>query len=121
VDRIAGILLATDFRTWPGLANVTTFPEHGLEYGLTLAQLQAHVADFNPIDNLRPLAAAGVKILHLHGDKDELVPIAANSFELAARYRKLGGSAKVIVLKGLGHGGTEFYNSQPFLEFLLAE
>jgi predicted esterase len=121
VDRIAGILPATDFRTWPGLANVTTFPERGFEYGLTLAQLQAHVADFNPIDNLRPLAAAGVKILHLHGDHDDVVPIAANSLELADRYRKLGGFAKVIGLKGLGHGGTGFYESQPFIEFVLAE
>jgi predicted esterase len=121
VDRIAGILPATDFRTWPGLANLTTFPERGLEYGLTLPQLQARVADFNPIDNLRPLAASGVKILHLHGDHDDVVPIAANSLELADRYRKLGGSTKAIVLKGLRHGGTEFYESQPFIEFVLAE
>jgi pimeloyl-ACP methyl ester carboxylesterase len=121
VDRIAGILPATDFRTWPGLTNVITFPERGLDYGLTLAQLQGHAADFNPIDNLRPLAAAGAKILHLHGDQDDVVPIAANSIELADRYRKLGGAAKVIVLKGLGHGGTDFYESQPFLDFLLAD
>jgi alpha-beta hydrolase superfamily lysophospholipase len=121
VDRIAGIYPATDFRTWPGLANVVNFPERGLGFNLSLVQLTARAAEFNPIDNLRPLAQAGVKILHLHGDHDTLVPIGANSLELAERYRKLGGSARIVVLKGLGHGAPDFYSSQPFVEFLLAD
>jgi predicted esterase len=121
VDRIAGICPATDFRTWPGLPNVVAFPLRGLDYGLTLKQLSARVGEFDPIDNLRPLAAAGVRILHVHGDHDDLVPMGANSSELVARYKKLGGSAEVVVLKGLGHGGTALYESQPFLAFLLAD
>jgi predicted esterase len=121
VERIAGICPATDFRTWPGLANVVAFPQRGLDYGLSLGQLTGRIAEFNPIDNLRPLAAAGVKILHVHGDQDDLVPMAANSVELAARYKKIGGSAQIIVIKRLGHGGTALYESEPFLSFLLAE
>jgi pimeloyl-ACP methyl ester carboxylesterase len=121
VDRIAGICPATDFRTWPLLPNVIAFPDRGLGYGLSHEQLAGRVAEFNPIDNLRPLAAAGVKILHVHGDHDDLVPLAANSLELAARYKTLGGSAQVVVLKGLGHGGTPLYESEPFIKFLLAD
>jgi pimeloyl-ACP methyl ester carboxylesterase len=121
VDRIAGICPATDFRTWPLLPNVVAFPERGLDYGLSLAELSRRAAEFNPIDNLRPLAAAGVKILHIHGDQDDLVPLPANSQELAARYKKLGGSAQIVVLKGLGHGGTRLYESTPLLSFLLAD
>jgi pimeloyl-ACP methyl ester carboxylesterase len=121
VERIAGICPATDFRTWPSLPNVVAFPTRGLDYGLTHEQLAARVTEFNPIDNLRPLAEAGVKILHIHGDQDDLVPLPANSLELAARYKKLGGSAQVVVLKGLGHGGTPLYESAPFLAFLLAD
>jgi pimeloyl-ACP methyl ester carboxylesterase len=67
------------------------------------------------------LAAAGVEILHVHGDQDDLVPLPANSLELAARYQKLGGSAQIVVLKGLGHGGTRLYESEPLLSFLLAD
>ncbi len=120
VDRIAGICPATDFRTWPSLPVVVTAPEKGLDYGLPLNQLAARMAEFNPIDNLAPLAQARVKILHIHGDKDDLVPTDANSFALERRYKKLGGSAQVVVLPGLGHGGLPLYESRPLIDFLLA-
>lgn len=121
VDRIAGIYPATDFRTWPRLPQVITYPDPDLGYNLTLEELTPRIAEFNPIDNLAPLAKAGVKILHIHGDKDELVPMAENSTVLAARYRALGGEAKVVVIEGLAHGGQVFYESEPLVEFLLSE
>jgi hypothetical protein len=121
VDRIAGICPATDFRTWPTLPNVIPFSKQGLGYDLTLEELTGRIAEFNPIDNLAPLAKAKVKILHIHGDKDDLVPLAANSTELARRYHELGGAAEIVVLPGLGHGGQVLYESEPLLSFLLAE
>jgi hypothetical protein len=121
VERIAGICPATDFRSWPLLPNVVNFPTKGLDYGLTLAELDQRAAEFNPIDNLAPLAKAGVKILHIHGDQDTLVPLSANSTELARRYRELDGGAEIVVLHGLGHGGQELYESEPLLNFLLAD
>ena len=90
-------------------------------YGLTLEELQRRIAEFNPIDNLASLAKANVKILHIHGDKDELVPMNANSTELARRYRDLGGTAEIVVLEGLGHGGQVLYQSEPLLKFLLSD
>jgi pimeloyl-ACP methyl ester carboxylesterase len=121
VGRIAGICPATDFRSWPTLPNVVSFPAKGLDYGLSLEELDRRASEFNPIDNLAPLAKAGVKILHIHGDKDELVPMSANSTELARRYRELGGTAEIVVLEGLGHGGHVLYESEPLLKFLLAD
>jgi pimeloyl-ACP methyl ester carboxylesterase len=79
VDRIFGIYPATDFRSWPKLPAVITAPAPGLGYDLSLAELTRRSAEFNPIDNLAPLAKSGVKILHVHGDRDELVPLGANS------------------------------------------
>lgn len=119
VDRIGGICPATDFRTWPKLPNVINFPEKGLGYDLTLDQLTQRQAELNPIDNLAPLAKSGVKILHIHGDKDDLVPLAENSTELARRYKQLGGSAEIVVIPGLGHGGKILYESDPLVSFLL--
>jgi pimeloyl-ACP methyl ester carboxylesterase len=121
VDRIAGIYPATDLRTWPGLAQAVTYPAKGLDYGLMQGQLTARLTEFNPIDNLRPLAKAGVKILHIHGDADRLVPMDKNSTELACRYREFGGQADLIVLKGLAHGGASFFTSTAFADFLLAD
>jgi pimeloyl-ACP methyl ester carboxylesterase len=127
VERIGGMCPATDFRTYPGLSNVIAGPTKGLDYGLTLAELERRAAEFNPVDNLAPLAKAGTKILHLHGDHDTLVPTAANSTELARRYRALGGDAQIVLLKDLGarrtnsrgHDGPELYESAPLLNFLL--
>jgi alpha-beta hydrolase superfamily lysophospholipase len=121
VERIAGICPATDFRSWPKLPNVINFPEKGLGYDLTLAELSERVPEFNPVDNLAPLAKAGVKILHLHGDKDDVVPMEANSTELARRYRELGGTAEIVVIEGLGHGGKVLYESEPLLTFLAGD
>jgi len=126
VDRIAGMCPATDFRTYPTLPNVVAGPTKGLDYGLPLQELERRAREFNPIDNLAPLAKAGVKILHLHGDHDTLVPTSANSIELARRYHELGGNAEIVLLPGLGptkrgHDGPELYQSLPMLRFLLAD
>jgi pimeloyl-ACP methyl ester carboxylesterase len=119
VERIGGICPATDFRTWPGLENVINFPLKGLDYGLTLDSLKSRIAELNPIDNLRPLAREKVRILHVHGDKDELVPTDANSLELKRRYEALGGNATIVLIPGLGHGGKELYASKELLNFML--
>ena len=95
-------------------------------YSLTLQELERRTREFNPIDNLAPLAKAGVKILHIHGDQDTLIPTGANSLELARRYRALGGKAEIVLLKGLpiakrGHDGPDLYESAALLKFLLGD
>lgn len=126
VDRIGGMCPATDFRTYPTLPAVVSTPAKGLGYGLTLEELERRANEFNPVDNLAPLAKAGVKILHLHGDKDLLIPTGANSTELARRYRALGGDAEIVLLPGLGpnkrgHDGPELYDSPALAKFLLGD
>jgi hypothetical protein len=129
VDRIGGMCPATDFRSYPTLPNVVAGPTKGLDYGLSLGELERRAGELNPIDNLAPLAKANVKVLHLHGDEDTLVPTGANSKELARRYRELGGQAEIVLLKGLGaeransrgHDGPELYESAALFDFLLAD
>ena len=118
VERIGCIYPATDFRTWPGLDKVVTFPEPAMSYGLSLDELTRRAAEFNPIDNLAPLARSGVKVFHIHGDKDVVVPLEPNSQAFVDRYRQLGGDAAVEIIAGLGHGGKEFYNSESLAKFL---
>jgi hypothetical protein len=126
VDRIAGMAPAIDFRTYPTLPGVVAQPAKGLGYGLSLQELDRRAAEFNPIDNLAPLAKAGVKILHLHGDEDTLVPTGANATELGRRYRELGGAAEIVLLRNLpaakrGHDGPELYDSAALVKFLLGD
>ncbi|MFN0056100.1 MAG: hypothetical protein ACKV0T_28470 [Planctomycetales bacterium] len=49
------------------------------------------------------------------------MPLDPNSTVVAGRYEQLGGTARIVVIPGLGHGGQVLYESEPLLEFLLAE
>ena len=122
VSRIVGLAPAIDLRSWPGLEKVCgpgRITPEGLAYTLSLEELKARLVEFNPIENLKPLAKARVRILHVHGNKDDLVPIGPNSEELIRRYRALGGEAELEVLKGLAHGGEPLYHSERAVQFLL--
>lgn len=113
VARIAGIYTVCDLRSWPGLDKACG------AYRLTAEQLAGELARHNPIDLLGPLAKAKVPILHLHGDKDSVVPIEKNSGELAKRYKALGGSMELVVVPGKGHEEVdEFFTSERFATFL---
>jgi hypothetical protein len=125
VERIFGLYPVTDMRTWPKLEKVCgaeriTPPGLAFPY-MSVDELKEHLLQVNPIENLEPLAHAGVEIFHIHGDKDELVPMEDNSVKLVDRYRALGGVAKLEVLKGLAHGGTQFFHYQPAADFLTAK
>jgi pimeloyl-ACP methyl ester carboxylesterase len=121
VDRIFGIFPVTDFFSWPpgGVGQIVSDAEPGMEYNLSETELRERSSEFNPIDNLAPLAGAGVKIFHVHGDSDDLVPHERNSLELQARYRALKGDCEVEVLPGIAHGGRAVFESMRAVQFLL--
>ena len=115
VACIAGIYTVCDLRSYPRLKRASQ------AYGLSEAELEAHLVQHNPIDRLAPLAAAHVPILHIHGDADKLVPLDANSAELDRRYRALGGAMKLIVVPGKGHQVCdEFFHCQELVDFVVA-
>jgi hypothetical protein len=123
VDRIFGMFPVTDMSTWPGLDMVCgpgSRPPASLGYGLTPAELETRLDEFNPIARLAPLAHHDVKVLHIHGDADDVVPLQQNSVEFAQRYEELGGDMELVIVPGGRHAGEPpFYRSERALEFLL--
>jgi len=116
VACIGGIYPVCDLTSYPGLAATAQ------AYGMSEAELSAQLSQHNPIERLAPLAQAKVPILHLHGDKDEVVPLEKNSGELIKRYKALGGPGELIVIPGKGHAELpEFFESEQLLEFLLRQ
>jgi len=105
------------------LCNLAAYPRLGRiakPYGISVEELRAQMDQHNPVARLRPLAAAGVPILHVHGDQDKAVPLQSHSAELARRYKALGGTAEVIVIPGKGHEVVPEYWQEPRLvEFFL--
>ena len=115
VRCIGGIYPVGDLRSYPGLSRARG------AYHLTEEELRSQLPQHNPIDRLAPLAASHVPILHLHGDADKLVPLEPNSLEMARRYRALGGTFGLAVVRGKGHQeAPEFFESQSLLEFFLS-
>ena len=80
---------------------------------------QALAYDKNPVDNLAPLAKAGVPLLHVFGDADEVVPWEENTKLIADRYRALGGDIQLIRKPGIGHHPHGLKDSTPIVDFIL--
>lgn len=124
-DRVACIYAdapVCDFKSWPGgQGKGRGSPGDWLAclkvYGLTEEEALAY--RHNPIDNLQPLATAGVPLLHVCGDADTVVPIEENTRIVEQRYRQLGGRITVIAKKGVGHHPHSLEDPTPIVQFVL--
>jgi pimeloyl-ACP methyl ester carboxylesterase len=108
-----------DFKSWPG-------GKEGAEkqwrqcldaYGLT--EEAARSFKGNPVDNLEPLAKAGVPILVVVGDADDVVPVAENTARVEQRYHELDGDITVIHKPGIGHHPHSLEDPKPIVDFIL--
>ena len=115
VGCIAGIYPVTNLVSWPHLGG----EEIQQAYGMNEAELRKHLRKNSPIDRLAPLARAGVPVFHIHGDADKVVSLQQNTLEFARRYKSLGGTIDVEVIRDKGHEEVpEFFESERLLDFL---
>ncbi|MFT7619007.1 MAG: lysophospholipase L1-like esterase/pimeloyl-ACP methyl ester carboxylesterase [Planctomycetota bacterium] len=120
VACIYGDAPVCDFRSWPGgkgagKGHAESWQACLRAYGLTEEDA---LHSPNPIDNLEPLAKAGIPLLHVVGDSDEVVPVAENTDVIESRYKKLGGSIQVIRKPGVGHHPHALKNPGPIVSFI---
>jgi pimeloyl-ACP methyl ester carboxylesterase len=73
----------------------------------------------NPVDELAPLAAAKVALIHVVGDADRVVPPEENTLIIKQRYQELGGKIVVIHKPGCNHHPHGLDNPQPIVDFVL--
>jgi len=124
-DKVACIYAdnpVCDFKSWPGGKGAGAGSPSDWEqclghYGLTEAEALAY--DANPIDNLEPLAKAGIPLIHVVGDVDEVVPVAENSAIVERRYQALGGLIEVIHKRDAGHHPHSLEDPTPLVDFIL--
>jgi dipeptidyl aminopeptidase/acylaminoacyl peptidase len=118
VAGIAGIYPVFDFRTYPGIANAAP------AYGLKPAELEAKLAEYNPIERVGVLAKAKVPVYLIHGDEDKVVPLKENSAEFVARYKAAGAEDLVTlnVAEGQGHNYWQgFFRCQELVDFAIKQ
>lgn len=113
---IAGIYPVYDLRSYPGLAKAAP------AYGMSEAELQQRLDEFNPIARAQVLAKAKLPVYIIHGDEDKVVPLEVNSAALAQAYRQAGNEAfiTVNVVRGQGHNFWEgFFRCQELVDFVI--
>lgn len=125
-DKVAviyGDAPVCDFRSWPGgkgmgkgspkdwasLMQLYEFP--------TEEDALAYLG--NPIDVLSTLADAGIPLIHVVGDADDVVPVAENTAIVEQRYRALNGTIEVIHKPGVGHHPHGLDDPAPVVKFIV--
>lgn len=125
-DKVAciyGDAPVCDFKSWPG--GKGKGKGSPADWKLVMeryhfkSEAEALAYDKNPVDNLAPLAKAGIPLLHVYGDADDVVPWEENTGKLAERYRVLGGSITLISKPGVGHHPHGLTDPTPIVEFIV--
>lgn len=116
-------------QAWAGIYPVCNLASYPLksskkdtlaDFSMTGEQLNAKLAEFNPIDNIAALAAKKVPMFSVHGDKDGSVPYDVNTKLLKERYEAAGGSFTEKVIVGRGHEiSPAFFECQELIDFVL--
>lgn len=115
-----------DFRSWPGgtmagrqgKGSAADWTELKRLYGFA-DDAEALAWQGNPVDTLDTLAKAGIALIHVVGDADDVVPPAENALVVEARYRPLGGTIEVIHKPGVGHHPHGLDDPAPLVDFIL--
>lgn len=125
-DHVAAIYAdngVCDFKSWPG--GKGTGKGSPKDWTACLAsygfpdEAAALAYRGNPVDALEPLAKAGIAMVHVVGDKDDVVPPSENAMLVEERYRKLGGTITVIHEPDKGHHPHGLADPAPVVNFLI--
>jgi len=113
VGAIYGDAPVMDFKSWPGPDAEGIHRAYGFA---TTKEALAYAG--NPVDNLASLAKAGVPIIHVVGDADQIVPAAENTSISEKRYQELGGVFEVIHKVGVGHHPHSLADPARLVDFM---
>jgi lysophospholipase L1-like esterase len=122
VSCIYGDAPVCDFKSWPGGKGKGKGDPKNWGFVLKLWGFKDEAAAMaytgNPVDSLAPLAKAGVPLLHVFGDADDVVPWDENTGLIESRYKALGGSITMIRKPGVGHHPHGLDDATPIMDFI---
>jgi pimeloyl-ACP methyl ester carboxylesterase len=123
VSCIYGDNPVCDFKSWPGgkgegPGSPDDWAKLLMDYGFS-SEEEALAYPHNPIDSLQPIAEAGISLLHICGDADEVVPFPENTVVLKERYEALDGKISLIIKPGGHHHPHALPDPTPIVEFVL--
>lgn len=112
-----------DIKSWPGGKGKGCGSPKDWERLISLYgfrdEAEAMAWHGNPAEILPVLAKAGVKIIHVVGDSDGVVPYEENSLLVEKRYPALGGEFRIILKPGVDHHPHGLDDPTPVVDFIL--
>ncbi|XOV93292.1 MAG: alpha/beta hydrolase family protein [Bacteroidota bacterium] len=111
-----------DIKSWPGGMYEGKGSQEAWEICLKAYGLDsASVWDFKdlPIYNCVKVAQAGIPVIHVYGDSDEVVPHKENTAILAKNFKEAGGTIELIEKEGVGHHPHSLEDPKPIVDFIL--
>lgn len=124
-DKVACIYAdapVCDLKSWPGgkgkgPGSPADWQKCQEAYELNEKKLTAW--DKNPVDTIPVLAKAGIPILIIAGDADEVVPIEENSDVIFKKCKELGGDIAMFVKRGCEHHPHSLRDPSLPVDFIL--
>jgi pimeloyl-ACP methyl ester carboxylesterase len=125
VAVIYGDAAVLDFKSWPGGFGTGKGSPSDWEALLKLYQFkdeaEARSYSGNPVDQLQPLFSAGIPLVYVVGDTDDVVPWKENTELVEIRYRALGGMVEVFHKPNVGHHPHGLDDPTPVVQFILRQ
>jgi hypothetical protein len=125
-DRVAVIYgdnAVCDFKSWPGGKGTGKGSPKDWDaclkaYGFA-DEATALAYAGNPVDAAAALVTAGIPMIHVVGDRDDVVPPAENALVMERKYRVLGGTIEVLHEPEKGHHPHGLEDPTPVVKFIL--
>lgn len=125
-DRVAVIYgdnAVCDFKSWPGgkgagKGSAKDWDACLKAYGFA-DEAAALAYAGNPVDSAEALVAAGIPMIHVVGDRDDVVPPAENALVMERKYRALGGTIEVLHEPEKGHHPHGLDDPMPVVRFIV--
>lgn len=112
-----------DFKSWPMGKGQSAGSAGDTQQILTAYSFASEAAALgwkrNPVDCAPIIAKAGIPVLHVVGDADQVVPVAENTTLFEENMKKLGHPIQVIHKPGIGHHPHSLANPAPIVRFIL--
>lgn len=125
-DRVAVIYgdnAVCDFKSWPGGKGTGKGSPKDWDACLKAYGFADEAAALayagNPVDSVRALVTAGIPMIHVVGDRDDVVPPAENALVMERKYRVLGGTIEVLHEPDKGHHPHGLEDPAPVVKFIL--
>ncbi|WP_081824480.1 SGNH/GDSL hydrolase family protein [Paenibacillus sp. UNC451MF] len=110
-----------DITSWPGGKGSGVPSQQNWEDCLAVYGLTESTAPYfkeNPLDKAEVLVKAGIPILIVAGDADEVVPLEENTAIFEKKLKQWGGKPQVIIKPGVGHHPHSLEEPQPIVDFI---